>query len=302
MPLAKSAVGTRFTILATILSLLALISLSGCFGKKVIKFTPLPAGREAGTDELIKSIRSYQQQITSLSCSNFDLVYTSAKKRDAGIFEKYPSFHGWILLKKPESVRFSLQKPVIKSKLVELLSVGDNFSLQYENKFYRGKNSIKELVVDKYSFPIRGNHIFEAIFPQGIQLDAPGIWISNEEQSDETARYYVLSMFKQDAPPIMHLMRRIWIERTGLTIARQEVFSEEGKVASDIRYSKRTMVDGFLLPLKIHIDRPIDGYVLDLEFKDWKVNPPEVKEDAFEMLPPPGANVIDIEDSADKEK
>jgi hypothetical protein len=103
---------------------------------------------------------------------------------------------------------------------------------------------------------------------------------------------------------MMHILRRIWIERTRLTIARQQVFSEEGKVASDISYSEQTIVDGFSLPLKIHIDRPMDGYLLDLEFNEWKVNSPELGDNAtvnaFEMPPPPGANIVDIEDSADK--
>jgi hypothetical protein len=285
------------------ISLSAIFALSGCLVKKVIKVSTLPEGKVVETDELIKAIQRYQQ-ITSLTCKNFELSYTSAKKKEAGILEKYRGLRGYILLKRPESVLLNLQVPVVKTTLFKLISVGDSFSLHYprDNKFYLGKNSIKELVVDKFSFPIRGSHIFEAIFPQAIKLDSPGIWISNEEQSDALARYYVLSIFRQGAPPAMHILRRIWIERMGLTITRQQVFSEDGKVVSDISYSKKTIVDRFSLPRNIHIDRPLDGYVLDLEFNNWEMNSPNLTDDVFEMASPPGVRVIDIEDSADKQK
>ena len=36
--------------------------------------------------------------------------------------------------------------------------------------------------------PIRGGHIYEAIFPQSIEIDAPGFLYSMEEESDSQAQ------------------------------------------------------------------------------------------------------------------
>jgi hypothetical protein len=93
-------------------------------------------------------------------------------------------------------------------------------------------------------------------------------------------------------------MRRIWIERSELAIARQQIFQEDGQIVSDIQYSgmERTN-DAFLLPLKIHLDRPLDGYALNMEFKSksWRVNS-GLPDSAFVQPPPNGAQIVHLKE------
>jgi len=49
------------------------------------------------------------------------------------------------------------------------------------------------------------------------------------------------------------------------------------------------------LPLKMHIDRPLDGYALDMEFKNWRINP-DLADNAFILTPPEGAQIIHLID------
>jgi hypothetical protein len=277
----------------------------GCGIKKTIKVEVPPhirSARQAGFEDLLGALRRYDG-IKTLSCSDMELGFTSTKKREIGELEKWRSINGYILLRRPDSIHFVLLIPVTKSTFLDVLSVGDKLSVWYprKNEFYLGRNSQKDFIVEdesgtrEFSVPVRGTHIFEAILPQGLPLDSPGTRVSLEELADNQNSYYVLSFFREGKTPRMYLLRKIWIERAGLTIARQQVFEDDGRLVSDIVYSESVLTGSFLMPLRIHIDRPTDGYMLDLKFKKWNVNP-DLPENAFELEPPPGARTITLQE------
>jgi len=281
----------------------ASIAGSGCTIKQTVKVN-VPQGirdaKTAGFEQLLEIIRGYDT-IKALSCNEMDVTFVSSRKIDIGELEKYPTVHGYILLQRPDSTHLVLQTPLVGSKFLDVLSIGDALSVWYprKNEFYEGKNSAKELVVDdasgsrEFTVPIRGSHIFEALFPQSVSLDSQGVWVSLEEQRDDRASYYVLTFSREGIRPRSHTIREIWIERLGLTIARQQVFADNGQVVSSITYSNQVMTDGFPMPLNIHIDRPIDGYTLDLEFKSWRINP-DLPAEAFQLQPPPNAKIVPL--------
>jgi hypothetical protein len=128
-------------------------------------------------------------------------------------------------------------------------------------------------------------------------LNAPGTRYSMEEEEDSEAKYYVFGLYKETEGQRIRTERRLWIERSSLTIARQQLYLDNGQIASDITYSDPIAIDGFLLPLKIHIDRPLDGYALDLEFKSWRINP-DLADNTFVLTPPEGAQIILLKEKA----
>jgi outer membrane lipoprotein-sorting protein len=273
---------------------------SGCSVKRTIR-TAVPAAtvqyKTASLDEVLDIIRSYDK-IHTLACNSLQLTLTSGR-RETGRVEEYRAVPGYILLKRPDSTRLNIQSPITKTTFIDLLSVGDELSVWYprENKLYLGRNSARELFVEgspqseEFRIPIRSAHIFEAILPQSVRTDEPGTWVSMEEQSDARTKYYMITVNREGVHPRIYVVRRIWIERVGLTIARQQVFTDEGQIASDIVYSNEVRVEEFSLPDRIRIDRPRDAYSLDVEFKSWRINP-DLPEAAFIMAPHPGAQII----------
>lgn len=285
------------------LALLLVLS-SGCSIKRTIRIPIAPGTgqyKTASFDEILNFLRSYDK-INTLTCNNLRLTLTTGK-RDSGKLEQYPKAPGYILLKRPESTRLVIQYPITKTTLIDLLSVGDELSLWYpgDNKMYLGKNSARELFLEEskgskeFRIPIRGAHIFEAIFPQSIQINEPGIRVAITDEADARTKYYLLQVIREGAAPRSHIVRRIWIERVGLTIARQQVFTFEGQIESDIVYSNETRVQGFSLPQRIRIDRPLDAYSLDVELKNWRINQ-NLPDDAFVMPPHPGAKTIHLKE------
>jgi hypothetical protein len=289
-----------------VLSILIGLLSAGCTVSRTIK-TEVPqkilSAKTASADELLGLIQKYDK-INSLS-SSLDITYFSGKK-ESGIIREIRKQPGYILLKRSDSTHLVVQNFVSKLMELEVLSVGDELSIWIKrqgNKLYLGKNSAKELIAEDtpdapgFAIPIRGGHIFEAVFPQGIKIDAPGILYSKDEQADNEAKYYILGFYREGTGHRIHTDRRIWIERSTLTIARQQVYMEDGRLVSDITYSNVSSIDGIYLPLRINIDRPLDGYALRLEFKNWRINP-DLADNAFVLTPHSGAQIIHLKEKA----
>ena len=291
--------------MAICLCLLAGLAFSGCRIRRTIKTTVPPKILQAKTatlEELLGLIRSYDR-IHALS-STLDVTYFSGNK-ESGVIQEIRKQPGYILLKRPNSTHLVVQNFVTKTRELELLSVEDDLSLWIRrgNKLYIGKNSAKDLILrddtdsSEFKIPIRGGHVFEAIFPQSINLDSPSTRYSKEEASDSVAKYYVLGFYTEGDDQRLATNRRLWIERSSLTISRQQIYDRDGGIMSDIAYSDPVLTDGYYMPSKLHIDRPMNGYALDMEFKSWRINP-NLADNAFVLTPPAGAQIIHLTEKA----
>jgi outer membrane lipoprotein-sorting protein len=292
---------TLFRIPRVAYVVLSLLAFSGCGIKKTVKIEvpqKILSAKAASFEDLLSMLQRYDR-IRSLS-SSLDITYSYGKK-ESGVIQEIKKQPGYIVLRRPNSTHLVVQNFVTKTRELEVLSVEDDLSIYYrhDNVLYVGKNSAKNLTVESgdssngFQVPIRGEHIFEAVFPQSIQLGAPGLLYSMEEEADAEAKYYVLSVYREGTGKRIYVLRKIWIERSAMAIARQQVFLDEGQIASDITYSGETEVDGFKLPLRMHIDRPLDGYSLSLDFKSWRIDP-DLPDNAFSLKLPEGVKIIHL--------
>lgn len=285
--------------LGYIFLLIAIITVcTGCKKRATVEVPKAILQAQSATMEELLQIVNRLDEIQTLKANNIKAEYISEKKEGSLIeLEKYPKAPGYILLKRPDMTYLVIQNPVVKKREISLLSRGNEFRvwIHHKNEFYIGKNSSEELIADDLEknpeIPIRAVHLFEAILPQTIPLDDPFLLYSKIEEEDTNASYYVVRISRGGSSPRILPFREFRIERAGLTISEQRIFDGDGQVVSDIHYSAPVQIDTYTLPRKINIDRPLDGYTLDLEFKDWVVNP-AFKEDTFRLEPVPGVKVI----------
>ncbi len=275
-------------------------SCAACLVKKTVK-VPVSAGiltaKTATLEQLLAILSDYSNNIKSLSSGSMKASFTSGRV-ESGRLQAYRSAPGYLLLRRPDSILMNIQNPVTKTTLFELVSVGDGFSIWYprENKLFLGRNSMNEIEVEGHpDLNLRPTHIIEALLLQKIDLAEPGLYLSKEEDRDSTSKYYVLELFRADSGRILHPLRKLWIDRSVLAVSRQEMFDDMGRVVSNVSYSRLTPSGSWLLPLSIRIDRPEDGYSLDLEFRDWRVNP-ELPPNAFELVAPEGAQRVELKE------
>jgi outer membrane lipoprotein-sorting protein len=262
--------------------------------------------KTATFQQLVALIEDYSGRIQSLSSTTVRMTFWSGKV-ESGKLQEYRSAPGYVLLRRPDSIRLSIQNPITKTSIADLASTDDDFSAWFptENKFYAGKNSMKDLAVDADSnapgFTARPIHIFNAILPLRLPLGESGYRIALEEAQDAVTKYYVLSVYMEEGGGRLIPVRKYWVDRADLAIALQQSYESSGALASTVHYANLVAVDTLMLPLSIKIDRPLDGYSLDLEVKDWRLNP-RLPENAFTLLPPPGARRIQLKEKEKSEE
>ena len=277
-----------------------LLSFWGCGIKTQVKVPVAPkiaAARTATLDELLASLREAGSGITSLRSSSIKVSLTTGRI-ESGRLEEYRSAPGYILLRRPDSLRLNIQNPITKTTILALVSVGDGFEIwsPRDNKMFVGRNSAREFEVEgggeTPAFTARPIHIFDAVLPQPLSLEAAGRRIFMTEEQDASAKYYVLTVLQETGSPAMRALRRIWIERSELAVVKEEAFNDAGQVSSIVTYARLARYDSHSLPDFIRIDRPLDGYSLDMQFRDWVVNP-DLPDASFVLeLPPEAQRVV----------
>ncbi len=284
-----------------VICLLVVTLNSACGIKRQREFVVSPkllAARTVSVEDLIDQLEAIENRVSSLSSSRLKITFTSGKVESGRLLE-YKSAPGYVLLRKPDSLRMVVQNPITKTTIVDLSSTGDDFSLWYprDNKYFEGHNSARELETDgeNPTFTARPIHIFEALVPPEVDLQNRRLRIAREEQQDLQAKYYVLSLYEDIGEVQLRPLRKLWIERSELVVVKQETFAADGTVESVVRYSDFGMADGVRLPFSVSIDRPGDGYSLDLNFKAWKLNP-ALADDAFTLNPPPRATLVRLKE------
>jgi outer membrane lipoprotein-sorting protein len=270
-----------------------------CGLKRTVSVPVSPRILEAKTaslDQLLELLKQRSDKIVSLSSNSLKITLTTGRV-ESGKLQEYRSAPGYILLSRPDSLRLNVQNPITKTTILDMLSVDDDFSIWYprENKFYTGMNSIREFETDDRSqgspFTARPRHLLEAMLPQPFLPDDPALRVSVEENQDANARYYILSLFKEKGGRELQPLKRVWIERSQLVPVKEEWFTPEGGAGGVVSYSNFATADGAVLPLSIVIDRPMDGYSLDLQARNWKLNP-NLPATAFVLNPPASAERV----------
>jgi outer membrane lipoprotein-sorting protein len=280
-------------------ALLLLLTASGCGAKTEVQVAVAPkiaAAKTATLQELLAMLQGYRAKITTLSSRSVKVSLTVAKA-ESGKAQVYHSAPGYILLRQPSDMLLNVQVPLTKTTAVELLSRDDQFELwsPRDNKLYVGRNSAKGFELEEngqaLAFTARPVHIIDAILPHPVSLSQQDARISKTEEQDAEAKYYVLTLYQETGTPELRVLRRLWIERSQMVLAKDETFTESGQLAGIVKYSDPRVFDGIQLPRAIVIDRPLDGYSLGLRFSDWRINP-SLEDSAFVLNPPPEAKRI----------
>jgi outer membrane lipoprotein-sorting protein len=278
---------------------LVLLAASGCGVKTEVKVPVAPkiaAAKTATLQELLAILQGYRAKITTLSSRSVKVSLTVAQA-ESGKAQVYHSAPGYILLRQPDDMLLNIQVPLTKTTAVELLSRGDRFELwsPRDNKLYVGRNSAQGFELEEngqaLAFTARPVHIIEAILPHAASLSRQDARIAKTEEQDAQAKYYVLTLYQETGSAELRVLRRLWIERSQMVLAKDETFTESGQIAGTVRYSDQGTFDGMQLPREILIDRPLDGYSLGLHFSDWRINP-NLEDSAFVLNPPPDARRI----------
>jgi hypothetical protein len=203
----------------------------------------------------------------------------------------YATITGYVLFLKPDLIRVIGLDPVIHSTLFDMVSNGNDFkvSIPLKSEFFVGANDAPTSSKNKI-MNLRPIAFLNALL---IRPPAPEDQVIFLDDSNETKAVYILEFVRSDTEGL-HLQRNVYFDRHTLQISRQKTFDPEGYIISDTTYADWRVFSGIRFPSAIDVQRPQDGYEVQLAVTEMKMNDGAVTDQKFVLNPPSGAQIKEI--------
>ena len=273
--------------------LLMLLLTSACL---VRRRTVVPAGKtvnqpllKATKEELIGRVHAVADPLHSFQMK-VDMA-PSVGSLYGGQVTDYPTITGIVLFQRASDIRVIGLDPVVHGTAFDMLSMGNEFrvSIPSKNQFIEGLDNLPA------NSPNKLENLRPSAFRTSLLIAPPDpntdITILADD-TDETKAIYILMCIHRDGDNYV-LARNLYFDRHDLSIMRQKTFDNNGYITSQTRYSGWQKFAGVPFPTSIDIERPQDGYELNLKVTDMKMNDPVVTADKF-VLAQPANSVLKV--------
>lgn len=283
-------------------ALLACVSGCSVSQKKAVKPSAAPAPLLTATKEdLIAQFNQQAEAVHSLNASvSMKLTAGSAY---SGVIEQYHEVDGFILAAKPSSVRVIGQAPVVGKNVFDMVSDGQTFRIfiPSKGKFIVGPANLAR-PAKKPIENLRPQHLVNALLWDPMPDRRLVLF---EEAEEAGSHWYVLAAIVDTSvgvstsgmssinPRDFLITRKVWFDRTNLSIVRVETYAGQGKLVSDAHYSAWEAAGDTKYPREISIARPSDDYELHITIKKVSLNE-HIAPDRFLLAQPPGTELVDL--------
>jgi hypothetical protein len=271
--------------------LLGLAISGGCGGgvKQTQKLRPaeVRALLESTPDELISRYNRQARAVRSLNARIE--IRTETGSAYSGVIETYHEVNGFVLAQKPASIRMIGQAPVVATNVFDMVSDDETFHIFIppKNKFIVGPTHLAR-PAKKPIENLRPQHLVDALFWRELAAGSPILF---EEFNAAPDRYYVLTVVRPGPP--LEIERKIWFDRTNLSMARVETFAAGGRLEADIHYGDWEPEGELRYPREITLARPHDDYTLHLQIKKITLNE-EISAERFHLEQPAGTELVKV--------
>lgn len=285
--------------LTPVLLLLAVLPTTGCLfrSRKVENRMSSAVLQSASQQELITRVNEMAAQIKTLNSTVDIRADVGGQKK--GKVTQYTEIRGYILAEKPAMLRMIGLVPVVRNRMFDMVSNGSEFKLYVipKNRFITGRNDIIKPNPAQPLENLRPQVIFDALLLRAITNDEVAVVESAMQDVADPKTHkpvqqpnYVLDVMRREGPE-WYLSRKIYFDRSNLSIYRQVIYNKNGDVATIADYSNYKPYDGVEFPGHIDIMRPEEEYEIALNFVSIKLNQP-LKPEQFDLQQPPGVQVV----------
>jgi len=279
---------------AVAIGLLALLpALTGCLvhHHTVLRVEPALA-LNATVDQLVKQVNAQFDAVQSLNAS----VEFAASVGGAttGTVTDYTDWSGYILLRKPTDMRVLLLLPVLHTRAMDMVSDGTNFKMLIppKNRAIEGtetitvpsKNPLENLRPSIFldSLLVRGVGVDELV---SLTSDTQILVSDNKKHATELSDYDLNILRRKGASNELQTLRVIHINRTTLLPYRQDIYDDEGRLATTALYDQYQAFGGMQFPTVLTIKRPLDELQIKMTVNKLTVNQ-KMGDDQFELKIP----------------
>jgi outer membrane lipoprotein-sorting protein len=280
-----------------LLLLIAAVPLSGCLSRSrpVTIHTSTAQLKTATANDLIEQVNAEATKIQTLKVTVGITASVGGSK--LGKITEYQEIRGYILARKPSSLRMVGIFPILQSQVFDLVSSGQQFKLWIpsKNQFIAGNNDIARPSTQPLG-NLRPQVIYDALLMQAVDpqnelavMEEGQHVIDTGTQSVALQPDYTLNIIKQNGRA-WSLSRKVVFDRADLRPHQQLLYDEHGSIVTDVRYDEYREFDGLFFPTNIQIWRPLEEYSIKLEITKLTINEP-VTDDQFVLDLPSGTGL-----------
>jgi outer membrane lipoprotein-sorting protein len=277
--------------------LIAAVPLSGCLSRSrpVTLHTSTTQLKTATGNDLIEQVNAEATKIQTLKATVGITASVGGSK--LGKITEYQEIHGYILARKPSSLRMIGLFPILQNQVFDLVSSGQQFKLWIpsKNQFIAGNSDIARPSTQPLG-NLRPQVIYDALLLEPVDpqnelavMEEGEHVIDTGTQSLALQPDYTLNIIKQNGHA-WSLSRKVVFDRADLRPHQQLLYDEHGSVVTDVRYDEYREFNGLFFPTNIQIWRPLEEYSIKLEITKLTINEP-VTDDQFVLDFPSGTGL-----------
>ena len=255
----------------------------------------------ATLDQLVEQVEARFDQIQTATAS-VEIVATTGGGLE-GHETEYPSFSGYIFLRKPEDLRVLLRVPILGSQALDMVSDGKTWKLWIPRKNLAmvGTNEVTKPSKNGLE-NLRPAVFFESLLVRGLEAgqidsltsDTRVVQGSKGPKDLIEEPDYDLEMLAQPQNRTAHTVRVIHISRTNLLPYQQDIYGPDGTVQTRAVYSDYQKFGEIPFPMKIEISRPADQYKLSITITKLTLNQ-KLDDEQFKLKIPAGVPIKNMD-------
>jgi outer membrane lipoprotein-sorting protein len=282
-------------------------ALTGCLvhTHSVLRTRPPDIVLSTSLDHLLDQVNQRYETVASMT-STVQLTACQGGSQE-GEVKCYPTFRGFIIIGKPESIDFILLVPVFGGDALHMVSDGKTFKMliPHDDCAITGADVVSNNS-QKGLYSLRPGMILDSLLIHGLQGDqVVAMTQDSRTVPDPKTRKdvieepdYNLEFLSPPEGKVARSLRVIHIGRATLLPYRQDIYNADGKVATQADYSNYRKFGDVMFPGKIVIQRPLDELSLTITITKATFNQ-KLPDDQFNLvIPPTTAHVTNMDDPA----
>lgn len=252
-------------------------------------------------DQLVEKLNKRWSSLNTMTAKVE--ILTSVLKSKEGLARDYTRVGGIIVMRKPESLRVLGRAPVIGLEIFDMATDGKNFTLYIPSKniAYKGSNAVTKKSANQLE-NMRPGFFLDALVVRGLDPDDDYSVTADTETVEDTAKKHLLSTPEY----ILSIVRRkkggheltpvrvVTFHRDDLLPSEQDLYDEEGNLATHVSYRNYQDFGSGLYPGTVTIKRPLEESQIVLLVEKVTENV-QVPEDQFQVTVPPETQIKHLE-------
>ncbi len=272
------------------------VCLAGSFACGVLttttKLPPPPVFQTATKQELLEKVRRIAS-VQSMKAGIEVTLTVQSNERDKET--EYRNVSGALVMRRPDLIRTNAETPGGIAIIYDMASDGEVFQVHvpWQNRVLEGRTALTRISENRWE-NIRPQHMLDAIMLEPVEAGSRTLLDFNMYGR---SGYQVLHEVEESEDGEWRIRRKLWFNRSDLTLSRLMVLDEGAELVTDAWYREWLEDNGLPYPRFIKIERPRDGYRLEIEITRPGVNQ-SVPDESFQLDLPNGIVVERVGEEA----